>query len=423
MFLLNLIGKLRRLSRSLQVNPLTYVVKSHRVQQNTGTDFVIWGKRKPVRTIFLDVSSLQYYDHGGGIQRTQSSLIHAWSIHKPSNFDISPIYFSKSENRFKKFYVDTKDSDHKLTAISSNEITISQNDVYLNLDLNYDFCIQNPSFFLELNMRGISSFVVIYDLLPILFPRYFPQDVQNLHERWLRIVMKNSYALCISETVSQELRIWAQREFQALECSTFHLGNDFNASNISTLELSRPQNYFEFRFLVVSTIEPRKCHRQILRAFEILWAEDENILLTLVGNQGWDVDEDVSQIVNHPQYGRSLFWYQNISDSRLSQLYYDSSALINASIGEGFGLPIYEAFKHRLPVICRDIPIFREVAGDSAWFFVADIPEDLANCIKNWIKKYRLGEISIPEEPTNTSWRSSCEQLVNIIESISPGTS
>lgn len=37
------------------------------------------------------------------------------------------------------------------------------------------------------------------------------------------------------------------------------------------------------------------------------------------------------------------------------------------SLDEGFGLPLLEALAAGVPVVCSDIPIFREVAGDVAW--------------------------------------------------------
>jgi len=42
--------------------------------------------------------------------------------------------------------------------------------------------------------------------------------------------------------------------------------------------------------------------------------------------------------------------------------------LLFPSVYEGFGLPILEAMARGKPVIAADTPVFREVAGDAAWF-------------------------------------------------------
>jgi glycosyltransferase involved in cell wall biosynthesis len=39
------------------------------------------------------------------------------------------------------------------------------------------------------------------------------------------------------------------------------------------------------------------------------------------------------------------------------------------SLAEGFGVPIIEAFSANVPVLCSDIAVFREVAGDLAIYF------------------------------------------------------
>ena len=52
----------------------------------------------------------------------------------------------------------------------------------------------------------------------------------------------------------------------------------------------------------------------------------------------------------------------------LSDLYMLSDVVILPSAGEGFGLPLAEAAIFRVPVVCTDLPAFREVAPDGAVF-------------------------------------------------------
>lgn len=54
--------------------------------------------------------------------------------------------------------------------------------------------------------------------------------------------------------------------------------------------------------------------------------------------------------------------------NHLNYLYHASLGLVFPSTCEGFGLPIIEASKIRTPVICSDIPVFREITKDTVLF-------------------------------------------------------
>ncbi len=57
------------------------------------------------------------------------------------------------------------------------------------------------------------------------------------------------------------------------------------------------------------------------------------------------------------------------SDRTVRELMQLSDVVFLPSVEEGFGMPLLEAAACRVPVVCTDIPAFREVAGDSALYF------------------------------------------------------
>ena len=77
----------------------------------------------------------------------------------------------------------------------------------------------------------------------------------------------------------------------------------------------------------------------------------------------------VTAIREHPELNNRLFWENDADDTRLMDAYDSSTCLLSPSEGEGFGLPLIEAARHNLPILARDIPVFREVAGDHALYF------------------------------------------------------
>ena len=93
----------------------------------------------------------------------------------------------------------------------------------------------------------------------------------------------------------------------------------------------------------------------------------------------------------------SLVFHNGVSDREYRELLSESFALVSASKDEGFGIPVIEAMALATPVVCSDIPIFREVAGDGALYFDADEPAQFADQVlmlgKNWheLSKKALG--------------------------------
>lgn len=69
-----------------------------------------------------------------------------------------------------------------------------------------------------------------------------------------------------------------------------------------------------------------------------------------------------------------------LSDRQVAALMAEAAFTIVPSRCEGFGLPVLEAQRYGTPVLCSDIPVFHEVAGDAAVFFPLDRADVLAEC-------------------------------------------
>lgn len=70
--------------------------------------------------------------------------------------------------------------------------------------------------------------------------------------------------------------------------------------------------------------------------------------------------------------GARVVFHGGVGEEQYRELLSSCAALITASRAEGYGLPLVEAFAEGAPVVCSDLPIFREVAGDAAGYAPAD---------------------------------------------------
>jgi len=276
--------------------------------------------------------------------------------------------------------------------------------------------------------------VLVFDLLPILRPEFFPEGANITHELWLKAVAASaSRLICISNAVADDLRLWLKRNpprrKEPLMIEAVHLGADIIASALSTSVASDSGDVLRQIgvgpiFLMVGTIEPRKGYLQTVSAFERLWHDGLQVNLVIVGNEGWThlptsqrrtIPKIVDRLRKHSELGKRLFWLEGISDEMLLKVYGRSDALLVASEGEGFGLPLIEAAQHGLPIIARDLPVFREVAGDHAYYFSGDKAEDLANSLKKWLYLARRGEVPCSERIPRLTWKESTQVLLQVL--------
>ncbi|MBC7857541.1 MAG: glycosyltransferase, partial [Burkholderiaceae bacterium] len=182
-------------------------------------------------------------------------------------------------------------------------------------------------------------------------------------------------------------------------------------------------------FLMVGTIEPRKGHLQALDAFEQLWREGAQVNLVIVGNEGWKPLADAerrtipritARLRKHPELGRRLFWLAGVDDACLAQVYAASACLLCPSEGEGFGLPLIEAASHGLPVIARDLPVFREVAGEHAFYFGGLGGAELAGAVRAWLDLHARGAHPASTGMQWCTWRDNALELLTVLDGQRP---
>jgi glycosyltransferase involved in cell wall biosynthesis len=98
------------------------------------------------------------------------------------------------------------------------------------------------------------------------------------------------------------------------------------------------------------------------------------------------------------------------------KLYQHSSCLIAASHGEGFGLPLIEAARHGVPLIVRDIPVFREVCSHYAQYYVGQSPSRLAEAVTEWLNLFADNRHPCSEGIGFVSWKESARNVLLLLD-------
>ena len=376
----------------------------------------------PPKRILIDISVLTRVNAGGGIQRVQKKFFNESLSQNWENLDISPIYFDGAKYKYFNKSIQTP-GNLLVTSGADEELALNPGDIYVSLDLDYLFILTHQNLYSELQNYGVKLYQVVYDLLPINFPEYFPEGISELHEAWLRGVSKFDGLLCISNSVASDLRNWLTSKGIILpKISSFPLGQDVlkdPASAISSIQL-KPKE--DLKFLMVGTLEPRKGYEEALGAFEVCWSQGKNFSLTIVGAPGWHTEKLISKLRGHEELGKRLFWDEITDDSKLTALYKSSDFLIAASYGEGYGLPLVEASAYNLPIVARDIPVFREVAQERAIFFDAASDNNLLQTLINL--PFVAKEFAVEAKPFDAyTWNDSFRDLVALVVGMSTDSS
>jgi glycosyltransferase involved in cell wall biosynthesis len=117
--------------------------------------------------------------------------------------------------------------------------------------------------------------------------------------------------------------------------------------------------------LATGTIEPRKDYPTLLRAFDLLAADDPDVILVIAGHRGWGAEEFDGTLgnLNHRDRVRVLGWVDNTDRA---WLYGHASVFTYPSRYEGFGLPPLEAMRVGVPTVVTNVAAVREVVGDAA---------------------------------------------------------
>jgi len=385
--------------------------------------------RRGPRKLFVDVTAVVRNDLKTGIERVTRNIATELLRAEIEGVRVELARFHEGRYHYARDYACQLLGLPSL-GMPEEIIEVGSGDVFFGLDWVADVVPGNQALYQSWRDRGATVYFLVHDLLPVLKPEFFPPGIDKMHGAWLHSIASCADGLvCVSRTVARELVDWIDHRGvirqRALPVGYSYSGAELDTERASTgveaQSLSAPvtQALEQMRqapaLLMVGTVEPRKGHRTALQALDELWKTGKEVNLVIVGKLGWMMDAFGEELRAHPMYGQRLFWLTGIDDWELQALYEASGALLVASEGEGFGLPIIEAARHGVPVIARDLPVFREVAGERAVYFADGGASDLAEALVRWLELKRQGQVPASSDIPRVSWAQSARLVASML--------
>lgn len=199
-----------------------------------------------------------------------------------------------------------------------------------------------------LALLGYKSVLNVHDTVSLDFNQSSKLKKRLIEYIWYRLPLRLATKVtCISEQTKLSLeKLTKRKDIQVI--------HDPIDTTLRPKELAPISEYPKILFIGT------KENKNLIRCFEAL--KDIKCQITIVGKlKGNQIDKlHELDLKYHNKW--------NLSDEELNEEYYNCDIVSFCSLYEGFGMPALEANQVGRPVLCSDIPVLKEVAGEAACY-------------------------------------------------------
>lgn len=246
-----------------------------------------------------------------------------------------------------------------------------------------------PNFYVWPTLRRTKKAVIIHDIAYLVYPEFveeknrrFLNQVVSHSIRHADLIVSNSH-FTTSEIISkigvpEEKIVTLNIPVDEGEFDRKHdKGADYLAQRY---EIKKPY------IMSLGTLEPRKNLETIILAYcELPKEVRDKYSLVLAGKWGWKIDSLRTLIAEKTAAGYDIITTGHVDSDDRATLYRNASYYVISSYYEGFGMPLLEALYCGIPTVAVDIPVLREVGGDSCLWASRD-PKDFSDKLLSLIQ-------------------------------------
>ncbi|MCX6765964.1 MAG: glycosyltransferase family 1 protein [Candidatus Moranbacteria bacterium] len=270
--------------------------------------------------------------------------------------------------------------------------------------------------------------ITIHDLILLNFPTIRGTTLNPLFY-WLKFL---AYKIVIRSAIKRAKKIIAVSQFTKYDIfknyrvpeekiAVTYEACDSRSSVANPDGKQAPRDYGIMKpyILYVGNAYPHKNLEALVLAFKKLNKEEKNLQLVLVGKEDYFYRR-LKDFVRKREINNVVF-AGFVPDNGLDIVYRNAELYIFPSLYEGFGLPPLEAMARGVPVVSSDHPCMKEVLGNSAYYFDAREPDNIARAIKTLFSSQSLREELMKkgsEQIKKYSWKKMAEETLQIYQSV-----
>jgi len=250
-----------------------------------------------------------------------------------------------------------------------------------------------------------NKLVVVHDLAFQQKEKWHSLSFRILYNTLIPLLLRTSTkVITVSETIKKEILGKYKIEDNKIDVI-------FNAVSSEIIEHNKTGESDKY-ILFVGSMDPRKNLVSLIRAFQSV--SDKSIVLKIAGGKS----STFKNIEVSGENSDRIHFLGRVDDNQLKELYQNAVAFIYPSLYEGFGIPILEAMNNNCPVLASDIPVFREIYGNSIGYFDPGDIQSISNAINNLTEHpdtYNQLKENSSVLCKKYSWEKSAEKLYSII--------
>lgn len=214
-----------------------------------------------------------------------------------------------------------------------------------------------------------NQIITIHDLSTFKFPQWFSYLYGKYYQILLpRIAKTSKKIITVSEFSKKEI------------VETFRLNPDKVNVIYNSIEVENKIKTTDKKYILsIGSNSGRKNFSNLILAYHHSAVEEYELWIRADKNDIFKEDKKLQDVLF---LNKKIKFIERKSNEEYHELIKNASLLVNISLYEGFGMPNLEALAVGTPILCSDIPVFREVCNGQAMYVNPNHPTLIAEKIK-----------------------------------------